>query len=309
MNDVDYLKVFELLPNITGLPLIRRGSQWFGACRLDGTPHGRWDKTVCSIYKDKVWLLEQGGDSLAIIDWLIEYGGVGSVGEAFIVLHEYSSVNIKVRPAPPKPPLKYIWPSILYREKLKIGEEEDGLFQFLCDYFDRESVVDVYRRYNVSPCDGWTVFWNVDSKGRVCKDKRVLYGSNGRRSKTESATSYYRRADGFRARCLFGIQGATRVVESEKTAVCCALYFGGDWLATGGKNMTTLIDKHHILYPDVDAYKDWSKMFPGQCKKWWEEFGYKPGKKDDIADYIFFKLDKNRELDNINFKLNQTELK
>lgn len=293
MSEIDYLKIFELLPSITGLPLVRRGSQWTGACRLDGSPHGRWDKVVCSIYNDKVWLLEQGGNSLSIIDWLIEYGGVGSVADAFSVLRRCAGVEVVVRPAPPLPPVKYIWPSVLYREKLNIGVVEDELFRFLCTYFSRESVMYVYNRYNVTPDGLWTVFWNVDSKGRVCKDKRILYGSDGRRSKTEKASSHYRKSDGFRARCLFGVQSAVRVVESEKTAICCALYFGGDWLATGGKNMTTLIGEHHILYPDADAYKDWNERFPGQCKKWWEEFGYKPGKKDDIADYIFYKLNQN----------------
>jgi hypothetical protein len=69
------------------------------------------------------------------------------------------------------------------------------------------------------------------------------------------------------------------------------LYFGGDWAATGGKSNTSLINDEHILFPDVDAYQEWEGRFPGQCVKWWERLSYNYGDKDDLADYIFKKLE------------------
>lgn len=294
-GDIDYIKIFEILPQITGLPMIRRGSKWYAACRLDGEPHGRWDKTVASIHKDKVRLMEQGGDSMPIIDWLIKYGGVGDVKSAIAVLMEKGTARVHIPPPPPEPRLRYIWPSVLYREKGKIGKIKDGLFSWLEQHFDAGDIEDCYHRYNVTPNKGKggieTVFWNVDSVGRICKDKRIVYKPDGHRDKNKHAYSQYKTREGYRGRCLFGIQDAKWVVESEKTAICCALYFGGDWAATGGKSNTSLINDEHILFPDVDAYQEWEGRFPGQCIKWWERLSYNYGDKDDLADYIFKKLE------------------
>lgn len=294
-GDIDYIKIFEMLPQITGLPFVRRGPRWYAACRMDGEPHKRWDKTVASIHNNKVRLMEQGGDSLPVIDWLIKYGGVGDVKGAIGVLKEKGSAKLHIPPPPPEPRLRYIWPSVLYLEKKKIGTLKDGLFLWLERHFPVQDIEDCYRRYNITPNKGKsgieTVFWNVDALSRVCKDKRIIYKSDGHRNRDARAYSQYKTRDGYRGKCLFGIQGAKWVVESEKTAICCALYFGGDWAATGGKNNTSLITDGHMLFPDIDAYDAWEKQFPGQCVKWWEYLAYDYGEKDDLADYIFNKIE------------------
>ena len=294
-GDIDYLRIFEMLPHITGLPFIRRGPMWYAACRINGEPHGRWDKTVGNIRRNKVWLMEQGGESLSIIDWLIKYGGIGDVGGAFAVLKEKGTAKISIPPPPPEPRLKYIWPSVLYSEKKKIGVIKDGLFLWLSGHFDVSDIEDCYNRYNVTPSVGKhgiaTVFWNVDALDRICKDKRIIYNTDGHRNKDTRAYSKYTTRDGYRGKCMFGIQDASWVVESEKTAILCALHFGGDWLATGGKNNTSLITDKHILFPDVDAYDEWERRFPGQCVKWWERLDYEYGEKDDLGDYISKRLE------------------
>lgn len=75
--------------------------------------------------------------------------------------------------------------------------------------------------------------------------------------------------------CLFGEhlikQGVTvSIVESEKTALICALYVPSVvWVATGGKNGARLTEdsirevfgcvKSVVLYPDLGAFEDWTR--------------------------------------------------
>lgn len=295
MQEIDYYRVLESLPRITGLPLIRRGQVWYGACRLSGEPHGRWNKIIACMHNGKVWLLEQGGESMSIIDWLMQYGGVGSVRDAFSVLQENTVRTIHIPPPPPEPKLRYIWNSVLDREKYKIGVIKDGLYVALSRHFGEEMVSEYYHRYNVTPqiSDNGieTIFWYVDQMNRVCFDKRLIYDKTGHRIKNLHGGRLFTKLRGYTGRCMFGIQSATNVVESEKTALYCSMYFGGDWLATGGSCNTSLISSEHVLYPDRDAYGEWERKFPGQCRKWWDELDYTDcGEKDDLADYIEWKL-------------------
>lgn len=299
MQEIDYYKVLEMLPVITGLPLVRRGKSWYGACRLSGEPHGRWDKIIGCMHNGKVWLLEQGGDSMSIIDWLMQYGGVGSVRDAFSALHNNTSRTIHIPPPPPEPPLRYIWSSVLDREKYKIGVIKDGLYIALSRHFGEEMTSEYYHRYNITPqiSDNGieTVFWYVDQMGRVCFDKRIIYDESGHRIKNLRSTRFFTKSRGYRGKCMFGIQSARNIVESEKTALYCTMYFGGDWAATGGSCNTSLISDEHMLYPDRDAYDSWEAKFPGQCVKWWENWGYDAcGEKDDPADFIEWMLTNNK---------------
>lgn len=300
MHEVDFRRVFEAIPHITGLPFIRRGDRWCAACRISGEPHGRWDKTIATMYNNKVWLSEQGGASVSIVDWLLSYGGIGSLRDAFSVLHENARSNIRIPPPTPEPKMRYVWGAVLDREKYKIGVIKDGLYVALSRYFDEDVVSEYYHRYNVTPQVSEygveTIFWYVDQMDRVCFDKRIVYDKSGHRSKKRGGGRLFTKSRGYRGRCMFGVQSAQNIVESEKTALYCAMHFGGDWMATGGANMTSLISDEHILYPDRDAYDLWDGKFPGQCVKWWDEWGYADcGEKDDPADYIEWILTKKQK--------------
>jgi hypothetical protein len=81
------------------------------------------------------------------------------------------------------------------------------------------------------------------------------------------------------------------IVESEKTALACACYFGGTWLAVGGKN--NLKDVANAkLYPDRDAYEEWSHK--GSVVEWWQGW-HECGATSDIGDLIEWKIKHNQK--------------
>jgi hypothetical protein len=81
------------------------------------------------------------------------------------------------------------------------------------------------------------------------------------------------------------------IVESEKTALTCACYLGGTWLACGGKN--NLKDVANAkLYPDKDAYEQWSHK--GECVPWFEGW-HECGATSDIGDLIEWKIKHNQK--------------
>jgi hypothetical protein len=140
------------------------------------------------------------------------------------------------------------------------------------------------------------VFWYADSEGRIAFDKRIAYKEDGHRDKNHFPPREYRTADGFTARPYFGAHlvkegEEVNIVESEKTALACACYLGGTWLAVGGKN--NLKDVANAkLYPDYDAREEWSHK--GSVVEWWQGWS-ECGETSDIGDLIEWKV-KNGEL-------------
>jgi hypothetical protein len=85
------------------------------------------------------------------------------------------------------------------------------------------------------------------------------------------------------------------IVESEKTALACACYLGGTWLAVGGKN--NLKDVANAkLYPDYDARQEWFDRTNGKAEvvEWWQGWS-ECGETSDIGDLIEWKIRHNQK--------------
>ena len=136
--------------------------------------------------------------------------------------------------------------------------------------------------------DGLSVFWQIDEQARVHTGKMMRYKSDGHRDKDSQYNFDWVHSKLFRQgvyneeeydyeTCLFGQHLLTfcpkaqiHLVESEKTAVIMATYYGGMqqnlWLATGGlqffdrKHIQVLIDQGRdiVVYPDKDGSKAWA---------------------------------------------------
>jgi hypothetical protein len=266
-----------------------------------------------------VMVAECGEETLPLYKWMVKYGGCVDYAEAYRKLLNLDASNIVIPEERyrPDPPLKYVYPSIVEDTIKHRIKKPDNFTRYLYGLFGKELTEKILRMYHVGSetCripqlvnnevinsdEEITLFWHIDSEGKTCHDKRVLYEASGHRSHTYTGHRKFRIPDGFRAKCLFGahlLDGREMgekiyIVESEKSAIMARCHYGrGIWLACGG--MTNLrhedLRGDEILIADFDAWPMWSKKFT-ECvvPKWWETIaGYEPGAKDDIADMIEF---------------------
>jgi hypothetical protein len=292
-------RVFEILPHIMHLPLVRHRDEWWGACYINGAKHARQDKLVAKIYKGRILILEQGGDVLTIESWLMQYGGAANYPMALDILNGECDSHILQRYEPMITNNvaggKYI-PQIEWdRAKTAVSVNHCNLFKWLCKYYDEKDVMEVMNRYQVTVDDKFnTVFWYINKDNKICKDKVIKYSNDGHRDKQFGATSNYRTKDGYSNRCYFGevligLQEDVYIVESEKTALICALEFPhSTWIATGGASCLMDIKPTWKLYPDFDkAGKSWEQKYPENCIKWYEGEDVEVG--NDIGDIIISK--------------------
>jgi hypothetical protein len=109
--------------------------------------------------------------------------------------------------------------------------------------------------------DGGTIFWNINKDLKVQKSKICYYKKNGKR--TSKFKVPYKNEDGYYS-CLFGehlldeYDKPIVLVESEKTAIVCAINFPDyNWLSYGGINgmtndkMKVLSGKSILIVPDL----------------------------------------------------------
>lgn len=141
--------------------------------------------------------------------------------------------------------------------------------------------------------DGRVVFWQIDHDGIPRAAKLMRYEPDGHRYKEKhgerNSTGWLYNQDGYRQECkpdehtilkpLFGShllkrypKAMVNVVESEKTALIMATYYGHPesqlWLACGGlkflkiESMQPLIDQGRQvwLWPDKDGVKGWQDV-------------------------------------------------
>ena len=191
--------------------------------------------------------------------------------------------------------------------------------------------------------NGWSVFWQVNEQKQVLNGKLMKYRPDGHRDKGEDDVARGRKpytTDWVHSRLkrkknptdpwphpelfnpdkqeehytFFGMhlldrypKATINVVESEKTAIICAIAYGSLeynlWMACGGKTMLSndrmepLFSRHRhvVLYPDTDGIDDWAewiKLLNQPDLTIQREFFtryYKPeldGPKADIADIL-----------------------
>lgn len=240
------------------------------------------------------------------------------------------SVDIEVKKLEPPPPLPTLFlPEVFVAKRQHISDN------VLCVWLrslpwsqqQAERLEDVLKMYKVgrakwSPAH--TLFWQIDENGGVRDGKVMKYLPDGHRDKEDrySVTWVSRRLFNAKRydedkwevrRCLFGLHlldeykdAEVHVVESEKTAIFCATYFGDPehhlWMATAGKDnlcralLDPLIRSRRIiaLHPDKDGVENWEH----KCQEIGYRFAYvnnrimhrywkeQDGPKADIADVL-----------------------
>lgn len=198
------------------------------------------------------------------------------------------------KPHTPPPPLPVLVLPIDYI-KLKQDISNDTLCNWIRNLpwnaEQKERVEKVLKTYLVGHSkEGHTIFWQMDEGGKLRTGKMMLYKTDGHRdreskgnfswihtrlqmaklydpNKVEYKTTY------FGMHLIDFCPDATiNIVESEKTALLCSIYYGNQqsnlWIACGGLSMLTkerlmpLIERGRniSLYPDHDSIEKWTKQ-------------------------------------------------
>ena len=280
-----------------------------------------WHCFVCDEGGDAVkFLMKKEGLSFPdAIRWLARRKGI-DVDDRTV------KIDIKPYVPPPPPPLMEMKRELV---KKTMMERTYGvnflswLWHLPWSTTQRERVNGVLWDYCVGGWkDGRIVFWQIDHNGVPRAAKLMRYKSDGHRDKQSHPGWIYNQPGikqeydpeghtilkpGFGLHLLNRYpQAEVQVVESEKTAIVCAIYFGEPekrlWVATAGKGnlsksiLQPMIDQRRViaLHPDKDGVEDWKDC----CR----DIGYKnlytntfstsvlwqeqDGDKADIADVL-----------------------
>ena len=190
----------------------------------------------------------------------------------------YTKVN-KPRPvSPQQKPVSFI-PVEVFKASLK-AHETNNFVQFLIYLFGVEVVSQLVSRYFIATSKHWngaTVFWQIDTQGKIRTGKIMLYSpTTGRRVKNLELPVYWAhkaiKLHEFELRqCLFGehlLIDKTKpvaIVESEKTAVIASVYLPQFiWVAVGSltnlnsEKCNILKGRTITLFPDLNGFEKWS---------------------------------------------------
>lgn len=197
-----------------------------------------------------------------------------------------------------------------------LNHERNTLKKFLLEHFPLSDLQQVFSDYHIGTAkNGEAIFPQIDIQGRCRTAKIMAYDESGHRIKGETDKINWLHArlkqkkmlshDWKLKQCLFGEHllssrpdDVVCLVESEKTAIICALVYPEYlWLSCGGKQnlkpemCQALAGRKVVLCPDADAVADWEKRSKllSFCRKietahWYEDES--EGSKRDIADVI-----------------------
>jgi len=286
-------RAFERIPEITGLELTRHGNKWQGPYYLNGERHiWRRDKIKVVLWKNGIWLFEEGGNGMSLETWLVNYGGCRDYREAYDVIEGKSTGFVYNHEFREKmhTKAKFVSPDVLAGARC-FNPNLSPLFVFLCGLFPEQKVAEAFRRYNVTANSRHeTVFWYVDADGHICHDKKVFFKTDGHRDKERPMGRDYRVGDGYSSRTLFGAHlipenGEICCLESEKSALIASIAYPDKcWVATGGKGNLRGVNERFSLYPDLDAVSDWSGT-QAKIVEWWLGWALQPEQRPSNADF------------------------
>ena len=183
------------------------------------------------------------------------------------------------KPVTPVPkPVSFI-PVEVFTAGLK-GYNTNNLVKYLIDLFGIDIAYRVCEAYFIGTSKHWpgaTVFWQIDTNGKIRTGKIMLYSpTTGKRIKEPfNHITWVHKAlkqPEFELRqCLFGehlLQDKTKpvaIVESEKTAIIASVYLPRFlWLAVGSltnlnaERCRVLNGRTVILFPDLNGFEKWN---------------------------------------------------
>lgn len=160
------------------------------------------------------------------------------------------------------------------------GYKTNNFVKYLIDLFGIEVSYRVCGEYFIGTSRHWpgaTVFWQIDTKGKIRTGKIMLYSpTTGKRVKDPfNHITWVHKAlkqpDFELKQCLFGehlLQDKTKpvaIVESEKTAIIASVYLPRFiWLAVGSltnlntERFSVLYGRTVILFPDLNGFEKWN---------------------------------------------------
>lgn len=205
-----------------------------------------------------------------------------------------------------------------------------NLYRFFAKYFEEEDVKKVFRKYLVGVSNKWgnaTIFWQVDQHMKGRAGKIMQYNSEtGNRDKKKFFWIKNQSENTEMRQVFFGLHLINYfknykigIVESEKTAMLCDLFFDEKiiWLASGGmegineRKLQDLEGREAILFPDLSttnsknsAYKSWKTKAETLGKRlimnikinnYLELFSCSSDKENqlDLGDFIIKEISKN----------------
>lgn len=187
----------------------------------------------------------------------------------------------KPQPVKPQPkPVSFIPVEVFKASLNPIAFETNQFVKFLINLFGVEVASQLVSRYFVATSkhwDGATVFWQIDTRGKIRTGKIMLYcPTTGKRVKNLEVPIYWvhkalKQPDFELKQCLFGehlLKDKTQpvaIVESEKTAVIASVYLPQFvWVAVGSltnlnaERCSILKGRIVTLFPDLNGFEKWN---------------------------------------------------
>jgi hypothetical protein len=221
-----------------------------------------------------------------------------------------------VAPVPPKPkPVSFI-PVEVFNASLK-AQETSHFVQFITNLFGIDIASQLVKNYCIGTSKHWngsTVFWQIDTQGKIRTGKIMLYSpTTGKRAKEPYDHIYWahkalKQPEFELKQCLFGehlLADTTKpvaIVESEKTAIISSVYLPQFiWVAVGSltnlnaDKCAILKGRNIILYPDLNGFEKWnskakelSNFATFEISNYLETIATEAERKQglDIADYL-----------------------
>jgi len=149
-----------------------------------------------------------------------------------------------------------------------------------------DKVHEAFNAYRIGATrSGAVIFWQIDINGRVRTGKRIYYNPDGHRTSYVSFIHKKMENQGIlhknwtATQCLFGEHllaerpdDVVYLVESEKTAFVCSIYYPQFvWLATGGckglksDKLKPLGGRKVVIIPDSGVLQHWQDIM-SECK-------------------------------------------
>jgi len=184
-----------------------------------------------------------------------------------------------LKPLPPQQkPVSFI--SVEIFKASLTNHEPNHFIKYLIQLFGVEITGKLVSKYFIGNSTHWpgaTIFWQIDLKGKIRTGKIMLYNpSTGKRVKEPYNHITWehknlKQPEFELSQCFFGehlLRDKTKpvaIVESEKTAVICSVYFPKlIWLAAGSieglnaEKCKVLQRRKVVLFPDLNAFDKWT---------------------------------------------------